>query len=118
MTLNDARAVAYGERGCHTLTVGQDLMREDGEQLAQAFADALLSQRAQATPPAPTADAGPECPLPPFSKPVSMLPQTPLGMTSATWCEGVGRFRLRSAVIPPSVTSSRGARLPRRRRTR
>ena len=99
----DARAVAYGERGCHTLTVGENLEREDGEKLAQAFADGLLSQREQAAPPAPTADAGPECPSPPLSQPVSMLPQTPPAMTSATWCEGVGRYRQRSATIPPPL---------------
>ncbi|MCY7399537.1 MAG: hypothetical protein LH477_01005 [Nocardioides sp.] len=102
----DARAVAYGERGCHTLTVGEELQREGGERLAQAFAGGLLSQRAQATPPAPTSDAGPECPLPPFSQPVSMLPQTPPDMIGATWCEGVGRYRLRSATVPPPLLRS------------
>lgn len=100
----DARAVAYGERGCHTLTTGENLMRERGEDLATAFADALRAQRAtarpSATPPAPTRP--PECPLPTNETPLSVLPQVPLDLTRATWCQG-GPRRTRSATVPPTL---------------
>lgn len=99
----DARAVAYGERGCHVLTVGEDRDREDGQALAQAFADALLSQRAATTPPQGQPLTGPDCPLPAGESPVSMLPQVPLALTAATWCQGVGPRRMRSAPVPPSL---------------
>ncbi len=100
----DARAVAYGERGCHTLTAGEALMREDGEVLASAFADALRAQRADMAPPAAGVRAPtPECPLPSAETPVSVLPQVPLTLAAATWCQGVGPRRLRSATVPPAL---------------
>jgi hypothetical protein len=61
-----ARAVAYGEHGCHTLTVGENRERENGEQFAQAFPDARWSQRAASPSPGspPKQLATPECPAP------------------------------------------------------
>lgn len=101
----DARAVAYGERGCHTLTAGAALMRENGEELASAFADALDAQRAAMTPPAGTEGQAPapKCPLPTTETPISVLPQVPLTLTAATWCQGVGPRRIRSATVPVSL---------------
>ncbi|WP_322919399.1 hypothetical protein [Nocardioides renjunii] len=101
----DARAVAYGERGCHTLTAGEGLVREDGEKLAHAFADALRSQRAASAPPVMTQERRktPKCGLPNTETPVSMLPQLPPTMTDATWCQGVAPYRMRTASVPASL---------------
>jgi hypothetical protein len=100
----DPRAVAYGERGCHTLTVGEDLEREDGAQLAQAFADALLSQRAGTTPPAaPRPRTGPDCPPPTGEGPVSVLPHVPPKLRAATWWQVTTPRRMRSASVPQSL---------------
>jgi hypothetical protein len=102
----DARAVAYGERGCHTLAAGEGVGREDGAELAHAFADALLAQRAATKPPmtAPAQQsATPECPPPTDQREVGVLPQVPMIMTAATWCQVVRPNRMRTATVPPSL---------------
>ena len=38
--------------------------------------------------------------MPPMSLPISTLPHVPLAMTAATWCEGVGPYRMRATLIP------------------
>lgn len=97
----DARAVAYGEHGCHTLTVGEELQREDGPRLAQAFADALAAQRAAMRPPSAARSATrPDCPPPTGEGPTSVLPQVPLRLVRATWCQGTGPGRGRTAPVP------------------
>lgn len=98
----DARAVAYDEGGCHTAVVGENLARERGEELATAFASALLAQRAAQTPPEHGAEAL-QCPVPPLSEPLSVLPSVPLTMTAATWCVGTGPSKLRMAPLPPGL---------------
>lgn len=98
----DARAVAYDEAGCHTAVIGDEVRRQDGEALATAFADALLAQRATATPPAAEGEP-PACPMPPLSEPMSVLPAVPLRLTAATWCVGVGPYRMRSATVPDDL---------------
>lgn len=99
----DARAVAYAEAGCHLLTVGKKRDYRDGERVAEAFADALLAQRASSAPPAATRTEGPTCSTPPMSQPVSTLPHVPLAMTAATWCEGVAPYRMRDTPIPAAL---------------
>ena len=96
----DARAVAYNEAGCHTLTVGEEHGYLNGARLATAFADTLLAQRANSQPPSAVATEGPACPTPPMSEPTSVLPHVPLAMTHATWCQGVAPYRLRATAIP------------------
>ncbi|MFC7726028.1 hypothetical protein ACFQW6_12990 [Nocardioides sp. GCM10028917] len=96
----DARAVAYAEAGCHLLTVGKYREYREGERVAAAFADALAAQRADSTPSAATRAEGPGCSMPPMSQPISTLPHVPLAMTAATWCEGVGPYRMRATPIP------------------
>ena len=98
----DARAVAYDEAGCHTAVVGDHVQRQNGEELATAFADALLAQRAATNP--PRADDKPlACPMPPRSEPTSVLPAVPLTLTAATWCVGVGPYRMRSTTVPDDL---------------
>lgn len=100
----DARAVAYGEYGCHTLAAGEDVGRENGEELAQAFADALLAQRA-ATKPATSREQqpAPECPPPTDQREIGVLPQVPMALNTATWCEVVRPSRMQSATVPPAL---------------
>ena len=101
----DARAVAYGEYGCHTLTAGEDVGRQNGEELAQAFANALLAQRAttKPTPPAQEQQPAPECPPPTDQREIGALPQVPTTLETATWCEVVSPGRMQSATIPPPL---------------
>ena len=99
----DARAVAYTEGGCHTLTVGEERGYLNGERLATAFADTLLDQRASSQPPSTVATEGPACPMPPLSEPVSVLPHVPLAMTQATLCRGVAPYRMRAGAIPAPI---------------
>jgi hypothetical protein len=107
----DARAVAYDEAGCHTAVVGEDVGRENGEELATAFADALLAQRAGATPPARDGDSAPSCRQHPLLTPSSVLPAVPLEMTAATWCVGAARNRMRSAPVSTQLLSRLNAGL-------
>lgn len=101
----DARAVSYGEYGCHTVVAGEGRVRQHGARLATAFAEALLLQRSQSSPPVRGSGGapGPACPMPPDSAPVSVLPQVPLTLTHATWCQGVGPYRMRAAPIPAGL---------------
>ena len=96
----DGRAVAYAEAGCHVLTVGKKREYREGERVAAAFADALAAKRADSMPSAATRAEGPGCSMPPMSLPISTLPHVPLAMTAATWCEGVGPYRMRATLIP------------------
>ena len=100
----DARAVAYGERGCHTLAAAEGVERENGDELAQAFADALLEQRAATKPTTSRAQqAAPECPPPTDQREVGVLPQVPMTLTAATWCQVVRPNKMRTAAVPPSL---------------
>lgn len=79
--------------------------RENGEELAQAFADALLTQRA-ATKPATSQEQqqpAPECPLPTDQRELGVLPQVPVALKTATWCEVVRPSRMQSATVPPAL---------------
>lgn len=98
----DARAVAYDEARCHTAVVGDQVRRQNGEELATAFADALLAQRAATNPPRAD-DKSLACPMPPMSEPTSVLPAVPLALTAATWCVGVGPYKMRSASVPDDL---------------
>lgn len=93
----DAQAVSYGSYGCHSLAVGGDRRRQRGEEVAAAFADALLMQRAATSAPTPVTDS-PPC-VPALSDPSSVLPQVPLTLVAARWCVGA-KAGMRSAVVP------------------
>ena len=99
----DARAVAYDEGRCHTAVVGENLARERGQELATAFASALLAQRDAQTPPPEHGAEALKCPVPPSSEPISVLPSVPMTMTAATWCVGTGPSKLRAAPLPPGL---------------
>ena len=38
-----------------------------------------------------------------LSEPASVLPAVPLRLTAATWCVGVGPYRIRSATVPDDL---------------
>lgn len=103
----DARAVAYNEAGCHVAVVGDERAREHGEKLASAFAGALVAQRAATAPPEDVEASAPSCQPPVWSTPTSVLPvasvESGLGLADASWCVVVGRYRMRSAPVPPDV---------------
>jgi hypothetical protein len=100
----DARAVAYGERGCHTLAVAEGVELENGDELAQAFADALLAQRSGTKPTRSAQERpAPECPPPTDQRETGVLPQVPMNLTAATWCQVVSPNKMRTVVVPPSL---------------
>lgn len=104
----DARAVAYDEAGCHPATLGDSVERQDGEEIATAFAAALFSQRADLGATSRITDvSAPACPPPPVSTPTSVLPvasvEKGLQLEKATWCVGVARSQMRSVEVPDSL---------------
>lgn len=111
----DARAVAYNEAGCNLAVVGQDRARENGEELATAFADALAAQRAAASAPPRDDVSAPSCPPPVWSTPTSVLPVASIAsglvLAEARWCVVVGRNRIRSVDVPAELLGRVNGRL-------
>jgi hypothetical protein len=77
--------------------------RENGEALAHAFAEALLAQRSATKPPESAQQPAAECPPPTDQREVGVLPQVPMNLTAATWCQVVSPNKMRTAVVPPSL---------------
>ena len=105
----DWRAVQLGSNGCNHLTVGEDLRREGGVELATAFTEALVSQREDE--PAPGPGGAVSCPAWPGVNPHSALVLPDVDLSVATWCVSPRSPRVREAVAPPDLVSKLTAEL-------
>ena len=105
----DWRAVQLGSYGCNLLTVGEDLRREGGVELATAFTEALVDQREDQSAPDPGGTVS--CPAWPGANPRSALVLPDVDLSVATWCVSPRSPRVRAAVAPPDLVSALNAEL-------
>ena len=94
----DARAVTYENFGCEELVVGERSRRAEGNRVARAFTEALLAQRAAASPPQAAVEA-PDC-RGVHADPRTTLPTVPADLAAATLCVEAGGRRVRAAEVP------------------
>jgi hypothetical protein len=97
----DWRAVRFDSYGCNILTVGQDLRREGGAELATAFTEALLTQRDGREAPDITELA--TCPASPVAIPRTGLVLGAAELASAAWCVSPRAQQVREVAIPPDL---------------
>lgn len=105
----DARAVTFENFGCEELIVGQDQARAGGNRVARLFTEALLSQRAVASPPEAVFEA-PDC-TGVMAEPGTALPQEPVDLASASLCVEAGPYRVRAADVPDGLLAELDRRL-------
>lgn len=98
----DWRAVQHGSYGCDALRVGERAHRLGGDDLALAFTEALLAQRAAAGPPDTTVVA--QC-LSPHHTPRSALARADLDVASARRCVSTRPGTVRTAWLPSEMVA-------------
>jgi hypothetical protein len=103
------RAVQLDSYGCNVLTLGHDLLRRGGTELATAFTEALVTQRDSQEAPGTTQQA--TCPASPHSIPHSGLVLGEVELASAAWCVSPRPGQVREVAIPPDLVQRLGAGL-------
>ena len=104
----DWRAVQHGSYGCDVLRVGHRDRRLGGDDLALAFTEALLAQRAEADPPDTTPAV--RC-LAPHHTPRTALARADLDVASALRCVSTRPGTVRTATLPAELVAQVNAEL-------
>ena len=104
----DWRAVQHGSYGCDVLRVGHRNRRLGGADLALAFTEALLAQRAEADPPDTTPAV--RC-LAPHHTPRTALARADLDVASALRCVSTRPGTVRTATLPAELVAQVNAEL-------
>ena len=104
----DWRAVQHGSYGCDVLRVGHRNRRLGGGDLALAFTEALLAQRAEADPPHTTPAV--RC-LAPHHTPRTALARADLDVASALRCVSTRPGTVRTATLPAALVAQVNAEL-------